>query len=59
MSSGDESEEPVTKTRRRPKMTKKARVLARRRMKPGMDPAQNNPNDVGAKIIPVGTPSSL
>jgi hypothetical protein len=44
-----------------PKMTKKGRAAARRRMRKrrSMDPSMNNPNDIGAKIIPVGTPSSL
>ena len=48
------------------KMSKKARRAARQNLKPfGMsstrrpvtpsDPAQNNPNDIGMKVIPPGT----
>lgn len=37
----------------------KTMPTSKQRMRPGMDPRLNNPNDVGAKIIPVGTPSTL
>ena len=50
---GESQEEAVLK------LTKKGRAAARRRMRRGMNPTQNNPNDVGAKIIPQGTPSTL
>jgi hypothetical protein len=47
------------------RMTKKARKIARQNLKPfgmspskkripGVDPAQNNINDIGSKIIPQG-----
>lgn len=32
---------------------------SKQRMRQGMNPTLNNPNDIGAKIIPVGTPSTL
>lgn len=32
---------------------------SKQRMRRGMNPTLNNPNDVGAKIIPQGTPSTL
>jgi len=62
---------PETKPRKKkPTMTKHGRVAARKnlrktmpsskqRMHGGMDPTQNNPNDIGAVIIPQGTPSTL
>jgi hypothetical protein len=70
---GGESQKSTGK-KPRLRMTKKARAAARtrissgtpktmpssrQRMRPGMNPTQNNPNDVGAKIIPQGTPSIL
>ncbi len=39
--------------------TPKTMPTSKQRMRRGMNPTLNNPNDIGAKIIPVGTPSTL